>query len=82
MPKDTRPLYLFADSQLLFWKSGGKRLLEGLAAGGAESQFRRRFLSGHIGSSLRQKLTVSFSSLLAVAYLAYYLLVNTDTGLI
>ena len=35
MPQGTRPLYLFADSQLLFWKSGGKRLLEGVAAGGA-----------------------------------------------
>jgi cyanophycinase-like exopeptidase len=35
MPQDTRPIYLFADSQLLFWKSGGKLLLEGLAAGGA-----------------------------------------------
>ena len=35
MPQDSRPLYLFADSQLLFWKSGGKRLLEGVAADGA-----------------------------------------------
>jgi cyanophycinase len=35
MPQDTRPLYLFADSQLLFWKTGGKLLLAGLAAGGA-----------------------------------------------
>jgi cyanophycinase-like exopeptidase len=34
MPQDTQPLYLFADSQLLFWKSCGKLLLEGLAGGG------------------------------------------------
>jgi cyanophycinase-like exopeptidase len=27
-----QPLYLFADSQLLFWKSGGKLLFEGLFA--------------------------------------------------
>jgi cyanophycinase len=34
MPENTRPLYLFADSQLLFWKRDGKLLFEGLAAGG------------------------------------------------
>ncbi len=27
-----KPIYLFADSQLLFWKPGGKRLLEGVIA--------------------------------------------------
>jgi cyanophycinase-like exopeptidase len=34
MPKDTQPLYLFADSQLLFWKRDGKLLFEGVVAGG------------------------------------------------
>ena len=53
MPKDThtRPLYLFADSQLLFWKSGGKRLLEGLAAGGAGLSAGGTIPAAYIGAS-------------------------------
>jgi cyanophycinase-like exopeptidase len=52
MPQDTRPLYLFADSQLLFWKSGGKRLLEGLAAGGAAGlSAGGTFPAAYIGAS-------------------------------
>jgi cyanophycinase-like exopeptidase len=51
MPKETRPLYLFADSQLLFWKSGGKRLLEGLAAGGAGLSAGGTIPAAYIGAS-------------------------------
>ena len=51
MPQDTRPLYLFADSQLLFWKSGGKRLLEGLAAGGAGLSAGGTIPAAYIGAS-------------------------------
>ena len=29
-PSKPRPLYLFADSQLLFWKQGERRLLESI----------------------------------------------------
>jgi hypothetical protein len=32
-PPARQPLYLFADSQLLFWKPQGKLLLEGVVAG-------------------------------------------------
>jgi cyanophycinase len=51
MPQDTRPLYLFADSQLLFWKSGGKLLLEGLAAGGAGVGAGGTIPAAYIGAS-------------------------------
>jgi cyanophycinase len=51
MPQDTRPLYLFADSQLLFWKSGGKLLLEGLAAGGAAPGAGGTIPAAYIGAS-------------------------------
>jgi cyanophycinase len=51
MPQDTQPLYLFADSQLLFWKSGGKLLLEGLAAGGADLGAGRAIPAAYIGAS-------------------------------
>jgi cyanophycinase len=51
MPQDTQPLYLFADSQLLFWKSGGKRLLEGLAAGGAGLGAGGTIPAAYIGAS-------------------------------
>ncbi len=33
MPADIQPLYLLADSQLLFWKRSGKLLLDGVNAG-------------------------------------------------
>lgn len=51
MPQDTQPLYLFADSQLLFWKSGGKRLLEGLAAGGPGLGAGGTIPAAYIGAS-------------------------------
>ena len=35
-PSARQPLYLFADSQLLFWKPQGKLLLEGVVAGHAD----------------------------------------------
>ena len=35
-PPARQPLYLFADSQLLFWKPRGKLLLEGVVAGHAD----------------------------------------------
>ena len=35
-PPARQPLYLFADSQLLFWKPQGKLLLEGVVAGHAD----------------------------------------------
>ena len=51
MPKDTRPLYLFADSQLLFWKNGGKLLLEGLAGSGAGLGAGVTIPAAYIGAS-------------------------------
>jgi cyanophycinase len=44
MALDIQPLYLLADSQLLFWRRGGKLLLEGVCAG-------RTIPAAYIGAS-------------------------------
>lgn len=51
MAQDTRPLYLFADSQLLFWRSGGKLLLEGLATGAGDLGAAGTIPAAYIGAS-------------------------------
>ena len=51
MPQDTRPLYLFADSQLLFWKNGGKLLLEGVAGSGTGLGAGGTIPAAYIGAS-------------------------------
>jgi cyanophycinase-like exopeptidase len=51
MPQDPRPLYLFADSQLLFWKRGGKLVLDGVAAAGAALGAGGTLPAAYIGAS-------------------------------
>ena len=48
-PSQRRPLYLFADSQLLFWKQGERRLLELMLAGIAGEPFRAAYLGASNG---------------------------------
>lgn len=48
-PMQLRPLYLFADSQLLFWKQGERRLLESMLEGIAGEPFRAAYLGASNG---------------------------------
>jgi cyanophycinase-like exopeptidase len=48
-PPARRPIYLFADSQLLFWKPGGKLLLEGVVADHAEQPFAAAYIGASNG---------------------------------
>jgi cyanophycinase-like exopeptidase len=48
-PPARRPIYLFADSQLLFWKPGGKLLLEGVVADHAEQPLAAAYIGASNG---------------------------------
>ena len=48
-PMPLRPLYLFADSQLLFWKHGERRLLESMLEGMPGNSSRAAYLGASNG---------------------------------